>query len=87
MFLFAAGILFPATTPILITIAGGLLLRLPGRLGRLGRTAALVGALGLGWGIATDTLLDGSLLLRFLAGWLLAFTIVNTVSPANNARP
>ncbi|HMT87547.1 MAG TPA: hypothetical protein PKE40_14460 [Arachnia sp.] len=87
MFLFTVAVLFPATTAILVTVAGGLLLRLPGRLGSLGRTAVVAGGLWLAWGIATDTLLDGGLLLRIIAAGLLTFTIVNTLKPANNARP
>lgn len=86
IFLFGAAILFPAAAAFLMTAAGGLMLRLPGRLGTIGQTAAVMGAGYIVWGLMMGPLLDRSLLLTLAAIGMLVLTIFYLAKPASNLR-
>lgn len=86
LFLFIAGFLITATTAVTMVVAGVLLLRLPARLAGLGRTALSVGAAMIAWGLLTDTLARGNVLLSLASFAMAVFTVIYMARPSGQPR-
>ncbi len=81
LFLFIVAFLVPSTGAITVTVAGVLLLRLPARLGMVGRIATAGGAMAIAWGVFTGTLTEGNWLLTLGAIWMIGATIAYMAKP------